>query len=76
MGWTGFFILLYYKSIGVAVLNHKNIPFVVEKTVTNPEDRFIFLEANLYNKEIIIINVYASNDNHLLFFQYSSRTIS
>lgn len=50
------------------MLIYKNIPVVGEKTVTDPEGTFLFLKANLHNKEIIIINVYAPNDNHLLFF--------
>lgn len=64
------------KSRGVAVLIHKNISFQIEKTVTDPEGRFILLKAHLFNKPIIIINIYAPNENHLLFFNTISELLA
>lgn len=68
--WVG---QVYYssfnsKSRGVAILIHKNLPFVLERVVKDEEGRFVVITGILYGEKIQIGSVYAPNTYEATFY--------
>ena len=56
------------KSRGVSILVRKNIPFALDRTVTDPNGRFVAVTGKLAELPVIMISVYAPNWDDDNFF--------
>lgn len=54
-------------SRGTAISINKNIPFNLEKSVTDPNGRFILISGSIYGTPITFLNVYAPNTDEPTF---------
>lgn len=53
------------KARGAVILLHKNLPFSVEKNISDPAGRYVLIQGNMYSETRTFLNVYAPNyDNH------------
>ena len=51
-------------SAGVAILCNNNISFKLERSFTNPEDRFIICDIKLDRKVIVLTSIHAPNEDN------------
>ena len=49
------------NSRGTAILIYKNVPFIIDKNISDPEGRLILITGSLYGQSITILNIYAPN---------------
>ena len=56
------------RQRGVSILVHKRVPFILNGTITDPEGRYIIIQATLFNKLYTIVNLYAPNNDDPAFF--------
>lgn len=62
------------KSRGVAILLHRDIPFVHAQTIADPAGRFIIVIGCIFDVKVALANVYAPNwDDESFFRQVFSR---
>ena len=56
------------NSCGVAILIRNN--FVIQKSIVDPQGRFIILKAGIQDKVNILVNIYAPkyNNNNIIIF--------
>uniref|UniRef100_A0A4W5LV10 exodeoxyribonuclease III n=1 Tax=Hucho hucho TaxID=62062 RepID=A0A4W5LV10_9TELE len=59
--WVGQVYFSSLKSNSKAILIHKNVPFIIDKNISDPEGRFILITGSLYGQPITILNIYAPN---------------
>ena len=53
------------KARGAVILLHKNLPFSIEKNISDPAGRYILIQGNMYSETWTLLNVYAPNyDDH------------
>ena len=57
------------KSRGVAILLHRDIPFVHAQTVTDPAGRFIIVLGCIFDVKVALANIYAPNWDDESFFK-------
>ena len=57
------------KARGTAILIHKSVPFTLSSTKLDKNGRYIIVTGNLYNKPVILANVYAPNWDDEHFFK-------
>lgn len=67
--WVG---QIYYSNFkhnkrGVAILIHKNLPFIYKSQQDDPEGRYILISGTIYGHQITILNVYAPNEDRPQF---------
>ena len=56
------------KKAGVAILFNNNFCFQIEKTYCDPGVRFIICDLSTNGKHLILVNIYAPNDDDPNFF--------
>ena len=68
--WVGqvFYSSYNTKSRGVAILLHKNLPFTLDKVVSDEEGRYVLISGFLYGEHILLGCVYAPNVFEASFF--------
>ena len=49
------------NSCGVAILIRNNFNCVIQKSIVDPQGRFIILKAGIQDKVYILVNIYAPN---------------
>ncbi len=49
------------KSRGVAILLHRDVPFIHERTIAGPTGRLIIVLGHIYGVKVALANVYAPN---------------
>lgn len=49
------------RSRGTAILIHKRVMFLTEQVIFDPEGRFVIVSCVLFQKPVILVNVYAPN---------------
>uniref|UniRef100_A0A8C7ZH32 Reverse transcriptase domain-containing protein n=1 Tax=Oryzias sinensis TaxID=183150 RepID=A0A8C7ZH32_9TELE len=69
--WVGhlFHSKFNLKSRGVAILIRKNIPFICNDSISDPQGRFIIVTGKLCGTPVILANIYAPNHDDEQFFQ-------
>ena len=56
------------RQRGVSIMVHKRLPFTLNSTVTDPEGRYVIIQATIFNKLYTIVNLYAPNNDDPAFF--------
>lgn len=56
------------RQRGVAILIHKNIKFIHNNTITDPEGRFIIINITIHNISITKAHIYGSHNDESSFF--------
>uniref|UniRef100_A0A3P9HIW7 exodeoxyribonuclease III n=1 Tax=Oryzias latipes TaxID=8090 RepID=A0A3P9HIW7_ORYLA len=66
--WVGhlFHSKFNLKLRGVAILIRKNIPFICNDSISDPQGRFIIVTGKLCGTPVILANIYAPNFNCVL----------
>lgn len=61
--WVGqvFYSSYNSKSRGVAILIHRNTPFILEKTISDNDGRYVLISGYLYGEQILIGCIYGPN---------------
>lgn len=49
------------RSRGTAILMHKRVMFLMEQVISDPEGRFVIVSGVLFQKPVVLVNVYAPN---------------
>lgn len=57
------------QARGVMILIHDSIPFQIDKIIKDKGGRYIIMQGTILNERIILINVYAPNNDEPKFFQ-------
>lgn len=62
-GWVGqvFHSNLNTRSRGTAILIHKKIQFKATTIISDPQGRFVMVPGLLFNRSVVLVNVYAPN---------------
>ena len=63
-GYKDLFNSCNSASAGVAILFNNNISFKLERSFTNPEDRFIICDIKLDRKVIVLTSIHAPNEEN------------
>ena len=56
------------QARGVMTLIHKSIPFNVTKVTADKMGRYLIVEGNLFAEYLILVNIYAPNNDDPMFF--------
>lgn len=56
------------RQRGVSILVHKRVQFTLTNMLTDPEGRFIIIQATICKKLYTIVNLYAPNNDDPAFF--------
>ncbi|KAJ0022349.1 hypothetical protein NQD34_009839 [Periophthalmus magnuspinnatus] len=56
------------KSRGVAILIHRDVQYVETKTLKDKNGRYVITQGKLFNRSVILANVYAPNWDNANFF--------
>lgn len=69
--WRGkvFPALVNSYARGVTILVHESIPFKVNKVIKEKFGRYLIIQGNLLEEQIILANIYAPNADDPNFFQ-------
>lgn len=61
--WIGQVYYSSYKphSRGTCILLNKNLLFILEKTITDPNGRFVLIIGTIHGTPVTLLNVYAPN---------------
>ncbi len=70
-GWVG---QIYHssfqgKSGGVAILQHKSVPFIRSSLISDLNVRFVIATGQIHNTHLVLTNVYAPNHDDEAFFK-------
>uniref|UniRef100_A0A1A8A3J2 exodeoxyribonuclease III n=1 Tax=Nothobranchius furzeri TaxID=105023 RepID=A0A1A8A3J2_NOTFU len=57
------------KGRGVAILIHKNIPFVVSDTILDPNGRYVIVVGQLFQLSLVLVNIYGPNFDYENIFK-------
>lgn len=57
------------KSRGVAILLHRDIPFVPVKTIADSSGRFVAVVGHIFDMKVTLANIYAPNWDDETFFK-------
>lgn len=57
------------KSRGVAILLHRDVQFEESKSIRDKNGRYIIIQGKLFNKPVVLANVYAPNWDDVDFFR-------
>ena len=63
-GYKDLFNSCNSASAGVAILFNNNISFKLERSFTNPEDRFFICDIKLDRKVIVLTSIHAPNEDN------------
>lgn len=68
--WVGqvFHSCFNVKSRGTAILIRKDIPFVTDNVIKDPNGRYVIVIGCLFGKQVILVNIYAPNFDDCNFF--------
>lgn len=56
------------KSRGVAILIRRDVPFVTDNVISDINGRYIIVTGRLFDKQVVLINIYAPNFDDCSFF--------
>lgn len=56
------------KARGVAILIHKNVPFILKSKVIDPNGRYILISGHIASYPVTLLNVYGPNSDDPSFF--------
>lgn len=59
----------YWKSTGVAIVVRKRIPFLVSKTILDPNGRYVIIVGELFQLCLVLVNIYGPNFDDEIFFK-------
>ena len=68
-GYKALFNCCNSASVGVAILMNNNFSLELERSVSDPEGRFIISDIKLDRKVITLASIYAPNEDNPLFFE-------
>lgn len=68
--WVGQVFYSSYKSNsrGVAILLHRNLPFTLDRTISDGEGRYILVAGHIYGEHVLLGSIYAPNIYDPAFF--------
>ena len=72
-GWVGQIFHLFFqaRARGAAILIEKNIPFEPSSVVKDRNGRYIIVSGKLFNRNVVLANVYAPNSDDAAFLEIS-----
>ena len=68
-GFTAFFSSFSSASAGVCILFNNNFQFEIIRQFSDQEGRYIIIDMKIDNKILILVNIYAPNNDNPTFFQ-------
>ena len=68
-GYSAIFSSFSSASAGICVLFNNNFNFLILKSFSNPEGRFVMVDIKLESKILTLVNIYAPNEDKPTFFQ-------
>ena len=75
-GYSTIFTTFSSSRAGVAILFNNNFQFQIQKQFTDPEGRFIIADIETEDRVMMLVNVYAPNEDNPTFFKHVSEKLS